>query len=145
RGFGFWRPAAVFSGGRSLWAVDYAAKTLLRLEGGGILQTVPLGGLPELPIFDGASLWVPNQTFNPVSVVRASTGAILATLTAEGLFSPRSAAFDGERVMVTSSSRVCLWKASSLSPLGCYPFGAGAACSDGINFWLTMGTSLARF
>ena len=35
-----------------------------------------------------------------VSVVRASNGAVLATLTGNGLSNPMVAAFDGQRVLV---------------------------------------------
>ena len=88
-----------------------------------------------------------------VSVVRASTGAVLATLTGNGLNFPIAAAFDGQRVLVTNQqgNSVSLWKAADLTPLmslatdsGTIPYGA---CSDGVNFWITLfGTGqLARF
>lgn len=49
------------------------------------------------------SIWVPNFGSNVVTVVRASTGAVLATLTGNGLNGPFTAAFDGERIIVTTS------------------------------------------
>jgi hypothetical protein len=106
---------------------------------------------PLYPIFDGTNIWVPNLGSSSVSVVRASSGAVLATLTGNGLNGPFVAAFDGQRVLVTSGTGgdVSLWKAADLSPLGSvgtggFPFGA---CSDGINFWITLSTAsqLARF
>jgi hypothetical protein len=78
---------------------------------------------------------------------------VLATLTDNGLAGPTTAAFDGERILVTNlfGHSVSLWKATDLTPLGNFPTGAGTgplgACSDGLNFWLTLaGTDkLARF
>ena len=62
-------------------------------------------------------------------------------------------AFDGQRILVTNSSgnSVSLWKAADLTPLGSFSTGASTgpfgACSDGINFWITLRTTnrLARF
>ena len=110
------------------------------------------GSLPYLPVFDGTNIWVPNNGSSSVSVVRASTGVVLQTLTGNGLAGAISAAFDGERVLVTTGNHsVALWKAADLTPLGDFPTGPGATpygvCSDGLNFWIALGTSnqLARF
>jgi hypothetical protein len=90
---------------------------------------------------------VPNFNTASVSVVRASSGAVLATLTGNGLNGPLAAAFDGERVLVTSqnSHGVALWKAADLTPLGFFDTAVGTgpfgACSDGINFWVVLGAS----
>jgi hypothetical protein len=153
---GFAEPfGTVFDGGH-IWVSDFTAGTLLKLDGAGaILQTVTVGLDPHFPVFDGTNIWGPNGDAS-VSVVRADSGAVLATLTGNGLGGPNpafTAAFDGQRVLVTSNgiSSVSLWKAADLTPLGSFgtgtdsqPFGA---CSDGINFWITLnGTSqLARF
>ena len=126
---------------------------LHKLNGsGGILQTVNLpGGSPQIPGFDGANIWVPGQTGNFVSVVRASTGVILATLTGNGLSGPAAAAFDGERVLITNGpgNSVSVWKAADLSPLGTASAGSNpfGVCSDGVNFWIAFNgsTFLARF
>jgi DNA-binding beta-propeller fold protein YncE len=120
---------------------------------GAIIQTVGIGRLPALLGFDGTNIWVPNITDASISVVRASTGAVVATLTGNGLSVPESITFDGERVLVADfgTSSVSLWKATDLTPLGngstginTTPFGA---CSDGLNFWVTLsGTNqLMRF
>ena len=66
------------------------------------------------------------------------------------LNSPYTTAFDGERILVTNTGgSVSLWKAASLTPIGSFPavglpFGA---CSDGLNFWITLNNAnkLARF
>jgi hypothetical protein len=85
--------------------------------------------------------------------VRASSGAILATLTGNGLNAPNGSAFDGERILITNQagSSVSLWKAADLTPLGSVSTGPDTgpygACSDGSQFWITLiGTGkLARF
>ena len=86
-------------------------------------------------------------------MVRASTVAVLATLTANGIFGPAASAFDGERILITNaySDSVSLWKATDLSPLGWVSTGSSTfparACSDGLNFWITLpgANKLARF
>ncbi len=140
--------------GANIWVTEWFASSLLKLDSNGaILQRVAVGRQPQYPIFDGTNIWVPNYLDNTVTVVRASTGAILATLTSNGLNGPRAAAFDGERVLVTNQvgSRVSLWKAADLTPLGFLSTGPSSgptgACSDGLNFWITLPSTgqLARF
>ena len=141
--------------GISVWVTDVNSNRLLKLDSAGaVLQTVTVRGGPEFPAFDGTSIWVPNANDNSVSVVRASTGAVLQTLTGNGLSGPFSAAFDGERVLLAnfSSGTVSVWKAADLSPIGSVGLGGGitapqGACSDGANFWITLyGTNqLAKF
>jgi hypothetical protein len=151
---GFSLPNGILYDGANIWVADFTAGTLLKLDGGGaILQTVTVGSQPNLAVFDGANIWVPNRGSGTVSVVRASTGAILATLTGNGLVAPNAAAFDGQRVLIVSDTNesVSLWKAADLTPLGFFSTGAGTgpytACSDGVNFWITLrlANRLARF
>jgi hypothetical protein len=144
---------AVFDG-LHVWVTDYDLGKLLKLDANGaILQTVTLVSTPQVPVFDGANIWVPNNFGSAVSVVRASSGVVLATLTGNGLNNPATAAFDGERVLITnySGNSVSLFKAADLSPIGFFATGASStpygACSDGINFWIALRGSgrLARF
>ncbi len=133
---------AVFDG-TSMWMTDGVGAALLRLDSaGGIAQVVPTGNGPGFPAFDGTNIWVPNRDSSSVTIVRASTGDVVATLTGNGLFRPASAAFDGSRVLVADEgATVSLWNAQDLSPIGnsmTLPYGAAAAASDGINFWLTL-------
>jgi hypothetical protein len=130
--------------GNNVWVVDPAVGTLLRLGvNGEILQTVTVGSGSGNPTFDGSNIWVPN--FGPpasVSVVRASSGTVLETLTGNGLAAPFSAAFDGQRILITNhgATTASLWKAASLAPLGDFSlpdFGHGA-CSDGARFWIGL-------
>ena len=83
-----------------------------------------------------------------VTVVATSTGAIVATILADAtnlLQQPTTAAFDGERVLITNqaSQSVTIFKAADLSLVANVPTGSAphGACSDGINFWVTLGSS----
>jgi hypothetical protein len=107
---------------------------------------------PSYAVFDGANFWVPNQGASSVSVVRASNGTVLTTLTGNGISTPIAAAFDGERVLITNLlDSVSLYKAADLSVIGNFPTGVSTgpvgACSDGVNFWIVLSFSnrLARF
>jgi hypothetical protein len=150
---GFVSLAGIVYDGSNIWVTNNGPGRLFKLDNSGtILQTVTMGGNPEFPVFDGSSIWVPNYSSASVSVVRASNGTILQTLTGNGVSFPVSAAFDGERILVTNNAdSVSLWKAADLTPLGSFPTGVGTqpfgACSDGVNFWITLsGTDqLARF
>ena len=139
--------------GANVWVTDAPAGKLFKLDSAGaIIQTVTVGAFPTFPVFDGTNIWVPNNSSASVTVVRASTGAVVQTLTGNGLNGPARAAFDGQRVLVTNGAlvnSVSLWKAADLTPLGSFPMGTLpiAACSDGINFWITLQNTgkLARF
>ncbi len=83
--------------------------------------------------------------------MRASNGAVVQTLTGNGLNGPDAAAFDGQRVLVTNGvgNSVSLWKAADLTPLGSFATGSSPAgvCSDGVNFWVSLqiANKVARF
>ena len=153
---GFGSVLGILYDGTNIWVTDSVAGTLLKLDGtGSVLQTVTVGGSPAYPVFDGTNIWVPNQLPYSVSVVRASSGAVLATLTGNGLNKPTQAAFDGQRVLVTNytGGTVSLWKAADRTEIGFFgtgtvgfalPFGA---CSDGASFWVANFNehTLARF
>ncbi len=142
--------------GANVWVTKDSPGTLLKLDSNAaVLQTVTVGLQPRFFVFDGANIWVPNFSSNSVSVVRASNGAVLGTLTGNGLNSPIAAAFDGQRILITNlasgADRVSLWKAADLAELGFFATGTSTrplgACSDGVNFWITLNTAgrLARF
>jgi len=148
---GFTQVRGIVFDGTNVWVTDTSAGLLKLDASGAILQSVAIAS-PIGVVFDGANLWVPNN-FAELTVVRASTGAVLQTLSGNGLDGVRAAAFDGERVLVTNAagSSVSLWKAADLTPLGSFSTGAGSSpnglCSDGLNFWIALnGTGqLARF
>ncbi|HKA35583.1 MAG TPA: S-layer homology domain-containing protein [Thermoanaerobaculia bacterium] len=146
---------AVFDGS-NIWVTSRTQNRLFKLDSSGvILQTVTVGTGPGYAVFDGTNIWVPNFSENSISVVRASSGLVLATLTGNGLTGPPLAAFDGQRVLVTSvvGNRVSLWKAADLTPITTVSTGADTspwgACSDGIHFWIALDSGppgqLARF
>jgi hypothetical protein len=153
---GFSAPYGITYDGANIWVTDAGTSSLKKLDSmGHIIMSVPVGSGPVLPIFDGENIWVPNVGSNSVTVVRATgsiAGTVLATLTGNGLNGPAQAAFDGERILVTNSSgnSVSLWRASDLAPIGTVSSGASSspfgACSDGLNFWITLQSSgqLAR-
>jgi hypothetical protein len=151
---GFNSPFGVLYDGTNIWVTDANAGKLFKLDSNGaIIQTVNTGSSPGFPVFDGTNIWVPNTGSNTVTVVRASTGAVLATLTGNGLNTPFTPAFDGERILITNviGPSVSLWKATDFTPLGSIGTGTGTgpvgACSDGLNFWITLADTnkLARF
>jgi DNA-binding beta-propeller fold protein YncE len=151
---GFTSPYGALFDGANVWVTDNLAGTLLKLDASGaILQTVTVQSMPRLPVYDGTNIWVPNLGSSSVSVVRASTGAVLQTLTGNGLDAPVGTAFDGQRVLVTNATgnSVSLWKAADLTTLGTFPLGVNAqplgACSDGVNFWIALSGSneIVRF
>src|SRR5581483_4192551 len=123
---------------------------------GAVLQTVTLEADSGPLVFDGANLWVVGFD-NKLRVVRAATGAVLATLTDNGLFGASGIAFDGQRILVTTGTSLIgggasLWRASDLTPLGSVQVSAAGSaprgvCSDGLNFWIVLNGAgkLARF
>jgi hypothetical protein len=151
---GFSLPAGALYDGANVWITDFTAGTLLKLDdNAAVLQTVTVGAMPTFPAFDGTNIWVPNNGSSTVTVVRAASGAILATLTGNALNGPEFASFDGQRVLVTNpaANGFSLWKAADLSPIGSYSTGVGtgpgAVCNDGVSFWIALGSvdQLARF
>jgi hypothetical protein len=153
---GFSNPQGILFDGANLWVTDAGDGVKLKKldANGNVIQSVPVGNTPHFPVFDGSNIWVPNFGGNSVTVVRARDGMVLATLTGNGLNGPNQAAFDGQRILVTNNGgggdSVSLWKAADLTPIGSISTGANTfpfgACSDGINFWITLNLSnqLAR-
>jgi hypothetical protein len=137
--------------GTNVWITD-AVLGLLRLDSQGtVLQTVTIGSNNLSSVYDGGNIWTPAHNDNTVWVVRASSGAVLATLTGNGLDGPVAAAFDGDRIVVTNQAggSVSLWRAGDFTPLGSFsvPGSPTGVCSDGTNFWIAMEQlgSIARF
>lgn len=151
--------AGIIYDGSNMWVSDAngSGGKLHKLDSNGaVILSVDFGNSPQRPAFDGTNIWVPRFTANAVTVVRATgalSGTVIATLTGNGLSQPRQAAFDGERILVTNpnTNSVSLWRASDLTTIGTFSTGAGtfpqAACSDGVNFWVTLqlANKLARF
>jgi hypothetical protein len=149
---GFSKPVGALFDGTNVWVTDEDLNQALKLSStGAILQSVTVGTNPAHPVFDGTNIWVPNLSSSSVTVLRGASGAVLATLTGNGLNHPNAAAFDGERVLVAnlSGDKVSVFKAADVTPIGSFPIAAGqqiGACSDGINFWVAVGSNpLVRF
>jgi YVTN family beta-propeller protein len=150
---GFSQLTGIVYDGAHIWVADGGAGTLLKLDAAGaILQTVPVGSDPIYLAFDGANIWVPNLLSNSITVVQASSGAIVATISKDAnnmLDGPLAASFDGERILVsnTSNNTVTVFKAADLSVIANVSTGSlpGRACSDGINFWIPSSNGLLRF
>ncbi len=146
---GFMGPTGIVYDGTNMWVADQDGALKKLDTNGNIIQSVLINS-PSFPIFDGTNIWVP-QGINALSVVRASSGTVLSTLTGNGLSNPVAAAFDGERILVTNRNggNLSLWKAADLTPIGTFPTGdlePYGVCSDGINFWITsIPNKLARF
>ena len=145
---GVGNPNGALFDGSNVWITDVGGSKLKKLDSNGaVLQSVSVGSFPQFPVFDGHNIWVPNKSDNSLTVVRASDGTVLKTFSAgngdqNGLNNPITAAFDGQRILVTNASGgVSLFHATDLSIIGSFttppmvmPFGA---CSDGATgFWI---------
>jgi YVTN family beta-propeller protein len=148
---GFTAPSDILWDGDNLWVADSAADRVRRVDPatGAVLQSITVGNAPRELLFDGTNLWVTNGLSDSVTVIRAVgplRGTVLQTLTGNGLDAPRGMAFDGEHVLVTNNlavGSVSLFKAADFTPLGNFSLGSSNpfpnfACSDGINFWITI-------
>jgi len=157
---GFTSLRGVIYDGANIWVTDDTSGSVDNLRkldsSGAILLSVDVGDSPRFPAFDGTNIWVPNFDSDTMSAVRATgafAGTVLATLSDNGLSGPTTVAFDGERILVTNvfGNSVSLWKATDFTPIGQFPTGTitnpTGACSDGLNFWLTLqfADKLARF
>ena len=151
---GFSFPTGALFDGSNIWISNQGNGTLVKVDSSGaVLQTVTIGSNPQFPVFDGTNIWA--ATGSPtaaVHVVRAASGAILATLTGNGIANPGQVAFDGQRILVPNftGNSVSLWKAADFTPLGEFAVGLSGpygACSDGVNFFITLNTTgrLIRF
>ena len=148
---GFANLRGILYDGANIWVTDFGSNCLHKIsDDGTIALSLNVGGQPYFPVFDG---------MNSVTVVRVKDADgnplaapfRIATLTGNGLNGPLSAAFDGERILITNSGgvTVSLWRATDLTPLGSVLVGGTpqGACSDGLNFWITLENinRLARF
>jgi hypothetical protein len=143
---GFGSLLGIVHDGANIWVAEIGSPgSLKKLDANGaIVTTATVGNMPEFPVFDGTNIWVPNNLSDSVSVVRATDGTVLATLTGNGLNRPYTAAFDGQRILVTNfqGNSVSLWRAADFAPLGSFSTGASSnpfgACSDGLQFWIAL-------
>ena len=71
---------------------------------GTVLEIYPIGGVSSgtaksAVAFDGANIWVANESGNTVTKMSASDGTIISTYT---VLRPRGIAFDGANIWVAS-------------------------------------------
>ena len=141
---GFPYVAGIVFDGTNIWVTAGIPGRVMRLDSAGqVLESVPLSGYPTRPMFDGSNLWIPVGLSHSVDVVQAATGTRIATLSGNGLRYPVTAAFDGQRVLVSGLGGLSLWNGSDLTPVssiaapvrGLTP---NEICSDGVNFWITF-------
>ncbi len=112
--------------GSNVWVTEaIGANRLRKLNANGAIAANGRrrGSDPAYMVYDGANIWVPNFAGNSITVVQASTGAVVATIASNAtnrLSSPLQAAFDGERILVTNSGNdsVTLFRAADLSLIG---------------------------
>src|SRR5262249_38279171 len=80
------QPVGILFDGANIWVTGDGTNTLQKLNQFGFpIQAVNVGNGPSFPAFDGTNIWAPNFNDNTVSVVRAATGAVMATLSGNGL------------------------------------------------------------
>ncbi len=146
---GFGSPAGILFDGSRVWVTDAGDNSLKRINANGVVDFKQfLSGNPQFPVFDGVNIWVPIYSARAVLVFNPEKTKPVATLQGNGLVNATTAAFDGQRILVTNNDghSVSLWNAADQKPLGSFSTGAGSkpygACSDGINFWLTLEGSL---
>jgi len=155
---GFSDPIGAVFDGALMWVTDDGDNSIKKLEADGtIALSVAVGSIPGIPVYDGHNLWVPNENDSSLTVVRASDGTILKSFSSangnqNGLNIPWTAAFDGQRILVTNrGGGLSLFKATDLSPLGTFPLSLSSipfgACSDGSSFWVSFQAidSIGRF
>jgi hypothetical protein len=116
---------------------------ILRWYPANLTRTIDLSGSgalhPGAGAFDGANIWVANQSSNNVTKLRASDGVVLGTFPVGA--NPTGVAFDGINIWVANqiSNNVTKLRASDGTVLGTFSVGLGptGVAFDGINVWVT--------
>jgi len=159
---GFSHPFGIIYDGSHIWVTDQGDNHIKKVNkaNGTVIQSIAVGTNPGHPVFDGINIWVPNTGSDNITVVRVkdssgnalSSAFVLKTVTAPGLLGPFTAAFDGERVLVTCTlNTIVLFKGTDLSFITAVSTGSDTspfgACSAGLNFFVTLNgaNKLVRF
>jgi hypothetical protein len=102
-------PAGLVYDGANMWVTNQILEgKLFKLDSNGFpIQIIDTGAFPLFPVFDGTNIWVPNS--GSITVVRASTGTVIATLEHFFIESPFAGAFDGERILFTDGGKGRRW------------------------------------
>jgi hypothetical protein len=142
---GIGQPNGILFDGANIWVVDVGDHKLKKLNSDGtIALSVSIFSEGGKPAFDGTNIWVPDG--HVVRAIGPLAGTVLATLSGNGCCG-YAAAFDGERVMIVGAhGNVSVWNATDFTPIDntSVPGASGAVvvkgvCSDGVNFWITVG------
>jgi hypothetical protein len=126
--------------GTYIWVTG--GNTVTRLKKDGTQAgTFNVGSGPFGIAFDGANMWIPNNSSGSVTKLRAKDGANLGTFSLGG-DSPWAVAFDGEDIWVTGTPDVFELRASDGAILDKFhdppgSFTEGVAF-DGANIWLAL-------
>jgi hypothetical protein len=133
--------------GTRMWLASFSGELLRLNSDGTVADAIPLGASGRAPIFDGTNLWVPTGA-DGIAIVRADNGVLVTTLAETTEF----LAFDGVRVLSVNpvTQSISVWRAADLTELGTFGTGGATpagACSDGLNFFVTLPSvsQLARF
>ena len=105
------------------------------------LCTFGVGRNPAGLAFDGANMWVANESDNSVTKLRASDGLNLGTFPVRGAIQPNGVVYDGADIWVTGYGNNTLVKllAANGTVLGTFPAGNGpqGIAFDGANIWVS--------
>ncbi len=119
---------------------------LLKWYPANLATSFKVGKNPYGIAFDGANMWVTNNSDNTVSKLRASDGATLGTFTVGD--SPIGVAFDGANIWVVNSfpNTVSKLRASDGANLGEFAVGKVPffAAFDGEAIWVTNARRLGQ-
>jgi hypothetical protein len=151
--FSGFQPNGVLFDGANIWVARYVqggGLVKMRASDGAVLGTFGLSFSGVLPsdnghmAFDGANIWVTFRRATLLQKVRASDGAILASISTPGGY----IAFDGANIWVTSGgalNNLHKFRASDGALLGTFTIGPGiqgSCCTtfgiafDGANVWV---------
>ncbi len=131
-------PSAMLLAGDWLWTANDIAGTVTRIGlDGSVIASYPVGNGPVALAYDGASLWVANQSDSAVVALSLEDGAIQATYAVPGR--PSALALDGQQLWVAlrDQSAVVALDPATGAEAARVPVGAGPAALlfDGRTLW----------
>ncbi len=124
--------------GTYVWVTGGNTVTRLKQDGASA-GTFKVGSKPTGIAFDGANMWVANNSGASVTKLRAKDGSNLGTFKLGG-DSPYAVAFDGKNIWVTGSPDMIVLRASDGTVVDVFhdPPGSSTAgiAFDGANIWV---------
>jgi hypothetical protein len=130
--------------GTNIWVANTIDGTVTKLSTGGTpLGTYTVGSQPWGIAFDGTNIWVTNRGSRNVTVLGASTGALVGTYQVGT--GPYGIAFDGTNMWVANDNdgTVTELVAGTGALVGTYPVGSSpvGVAFDGTNIWVADQTN----